>query len=250
MRARLSLVLLLAIAMSGCQNEELYSGLSEQQANEIVARLYSADLSARKIAGPAGRYRVETDRGSFSEAVEILQQHGLPRESFSSLGEIFSKDGFVSSPLEERARLNYALSQEISRTLSAIDGVIMARVHLAVPEREFMTDKLEASSASVFIKHRLDVDLGKSITKIKALVVNGFENLPYDNVTVSLFPAAAATATPAATTLQHARVPGVGNDSIASVALLALGALLLMLGVMFSMRARLFGRNAAPDKRS
>jgi type III secretion protein J len=181
---------LIALFLFGCESQELFSDLTETEANEIVAVLYSADLSADKSAEKGSdKYRVFTSKSSFSEAVTLLRAKGLPRERFESVGDVFQKDGFVSSPLEERARLNYAMSQELSRTISNIDGVIMARVHLAVPKKAHLAEAVEPSSASVFVKHQADVDLSPNIGKIKSLVVNGLENLPYDNVTVALFPA-------------------------------------------------------------
>ena len=95
----------------------------------------------------------------------------------------------MSSALEERARFTHALSQELSNTLSNIDGVVQARVHVSVPEKNPLSDKPQHSTASVFIKHRPGVDLSQQTGKIKALVVNAMEGLPYDNVTVALFPA-------------------------------------------------------------
>jgi type III secretion protein J len=49
------------------------------------------------------------------------------------MGKVFKREGFVSSPLEERARLVHAMSQEIANTINNIDGVVTARVHLVVP---------------------------------------------------------------------------------------------------------------------
>ena len=183
-------ITLFALLLWGCESQVLFSDLSESEANEIVAALYSSNISVEKVGDvKKNSYQVYIDTALFSRAVAVLQQHGLPRERFESVGEVFQKDGFVSSPLEERARLNYAISQELSRTISNIDGVIMSRVHLAVPKKAHLADSVEPSSASVFIKHRSDVDLSGSIGKIKSLIVTGMENLPYDNVTVALFPA-------------------------------------------------------------
>lgn len=66
----------------------------------------------------------------------------------------------ISTPLEERARYIYALSQELETTLSNIDGVIVARVHVVLPERVAPGEPVQPASASVFIKHdpRLDPD--------------------------------------------------------------------------------------------
>jgi len=47
----------------------------------------------------------------------------------------------------------YALSEELSRTVSEIDGVISARVHVVLPENDPLRRDLVPSSASVFIRH-------------------------------------------------------------------------------------------------
>src|SRR5262245_27429949 len=181
--------LLLALLV-GCSNQELYGQLSERQANEMVAVLRSAGIDAEKQSHE-GKFSVLTAKGDFPQAVRMLNAQGYPRESFDSMGKVFKREGFVSSPLEERARLMHAMSQEISNTIANIDGVVTARVHLVVPERNPLIDKPQPAAAAVFIKHRPDRDLTSQITQIKALVVNSIEGLTYDNVTVALFPAEA-----------------------------------------------------------
>lgn len=180
---------MLLLLLTACDEQSLYSGLSEQEANEIVAELNSAQIKSTKQRGKEGDFTVLTDADSFSEAVRLLKNRGLPAKRFDSLADVFDGEKFASSSTEQRARLNYALSQEISSTLSSIDGVVLARVHLAIPQLNALNEKLEPASASVFIKHRKGMDLNSSISSIKALVVNGIENLPYENVTVALFPA-------------------------------------------------------------
>ena len=185
-----------AALLAGCSGQELYSQLSERQANEMVAVLRQAGIEADKKVTD-GRFSVLAPRGDFSDAVRVLNAQGYPRESFDSMGKVFKREGFVSSPLEERARLVHALSQEISNTLASIDGVVAARVHLVVPDRHPLLDKPQPAAASVFIKHRPDKDLTPQVTQIKALVVNSLEGLSYDHVTVALFPAEAMPTTEA-----------------------------------------------------
>jgi type III secretion protein J len=177
------------LGLSGCSGQELYGQLDERQANEMVAVLRNAGLAADKLRRDGGSFAVATSAADFSAAVEVLKEGGYPRDAHDSLGDVFRKEGFVSSPLEERARLTHALSQEIAHTLSSIDGVVMARVHLAMPQKDPLAEKPRLAAASVFIKHRPGVDLNPRVGHIKALVVNAIEGLPYDNVTVALFTA-------------------------------------------------------------
>jgi type III secretion protein J len=184
---RKTLLLVLAL-LAGCGEQELYSQLSERSANEMVAVLRSAGLAAEKQAKD-GQFSVVTSGADFSTAVRTLNAQGYPREQFDSMGKVFKREGFVSSPLEERARLVFALSQEIANTIASIDGVVTARVHLVLPDNNPLADKPKPAAASVFIKHRPDKDLSPQVAQIKALVVNSLEGVPYDNVTVALFPA-------------------------------------------------------------
>jgi len=216
--------LAVAIALlGGCAKQELYSQLSERQANEVVAALQAAGIDAEKRS-QEGQFSVLTASGDFPAAVDTLNAQGLPRETFDSMGSVFKREGFVSTPLEERARLLHAMSQEIANTLSDIDGVVTARVHLVVPERSPLSDKPQPSAAAVFIKYRPDRNLAAQVPQIKALVVNSIEGLAYDNVTVALFPADASPIGVAATArAQAARPPQAGTLLGASVGLLVLG---------------------------
>jgi len=179
---------LLLLLLTGCGEKVLYSSLSEQEANAMVAVLYNEGIAAEKQGTIDEGFSVLTAKQSFSRAVELLRSNGYPRNKFESLGDVFKKEGFVSSPLEERARLNYAQSQELAKTLESIDGVILARVHLAVPKKDPLSEDAKPASASIFIKHQRGIKLGERESQIKALIVNSIEGLPYENVTVAMFP--------------------------------------------------------------
>lgn len=191
MRNRL-LVFVCVAVLSGCGQETLYSRLDEREANEMLAVLLSNGIDARKV-GLGESLEIQTARRDLPKSIELLSEQGYPRQTFQSLGDVFKREGFVSSPLEERARLLYALSQELSKTLSTIDGVVTARVHLAIPEQRVLSDKIKPSSASVFIKYKPGSAVAEQAALIKALVVNSIEGLPYDNVTVTFFPASRVT---------------------------------------------------------
>lgn len=208
------------LLLAACSEQELYGQLSERQANEMVAVLRGAGITAEKTSQEGGKFSVTTSRDDFSQAVRTLNAQGYPRETFDNMGKVFKREGFVSSPLEERARLMHATSQEIANTIADIDGVVTARVHLVMPERNPLVDKPQPAAASVFIKYRPDKNLAAQVTQIKALVVNSIEGLSYDNVTVALFPADGLTREPATA----ASSPAVASSGALFVPLLGGGA--------------------------
>lgn len=199
------LTLAFAALLTACGEQTLYAKLDERQANDMVSALRLSGVPAQKVAREDG-FEVTTGEADFARAVQILKAQGLPREDFDSLGKVFKREGFVSTPVEERARLMHALSQELSHTLTSIDGVLQARVTLVVPERHPLSDKVQPASASVMIKHRPGLNVEALLPKVRALVVNSVEGLPYDSVSVVAF---AAEATPALPVPTEAALPPV-----------------------------------------
>jgi type III secretion protein J len=190
-RRRACWALLAALVLAGCGSQEIYGRLKEDQANEIIAALRDAHIDAGKAPDKDGQWSVTVATDDFSRAIQLLRAKGLPREDFATLGSLFEKKGLVSSPTEERARLIYGLSQELSHTVSAIDGVVQARVHLAMPEADPLSDRSKPASAAVFVKYQPGYDLRSQSGAIKALVTNSIEGLTIDRVSVVMVPAQA-----------------------------------------------------------
>lgn len=180
----LAVVLLLA----GCK-QPLYSQLSEQEANEVYAALARVGIDVDKVPTGERVWGVEVDPADIPLAIDTLNRLGLPKSRYATLGELFRREGIVSTPTEERVRFLYGVSQELSQTLSTIDGVVAARVHLVIPQNDPLAAQARAASASVFIKHRPDVDLQPTLSSIKSLVLRSVEGLTHDTVYVSFFAA-------------------------------------------------------------
>ncbi len=156
----LAFLLAAVFMLNGCGDRvELHRQLSEQEANEVIAELADKHIRAQKTPAKDGVV-VAVNASDIGRAVRTLEAAGLPRAARTTLGATFRKEGVISTPLEERARYIYALSQELEATLSNIDGVIVARVHVVLPERIAPGEPVQPASASVFIKHdpRLDPD--------------------------------------------------------------------------------------------
>lgn len=165
------------LALVGCKEEiELHTRLSESDANEVMAALIENRIPAHKLNTKEG-VTVFIDQADIAGAVRILQAKGLPRKNKTSMGEVFQKEGIISSPLEERARYIYALSQELEYTFSQIAGVVVARVHVVLPEKVAPGEPIQPSSAAVFIKHQDELDPDVALPKIKRMVASSIPGL-------------------------------------------------------------------------
>ncbi|CAN7448840.1 type III secretion inner membrane ring lipoprotein SctJ [Variovorax sp. LjRoot290] len=229
-RSRWLAALVLLLALAGCK-VALYSNLKEQEANEIVAALSTEGIGAAKTKLEGSNWQIEVEEDRLSQALDVLRVQGLPAERYASMGEVFQKQGLVSTPSEERMRYIYAISQELSQTLRNVDGVVAARVHVVIPANDPLSEKIRPSSAAVFIKHRPDVDLRLLAPAVKDMVAHSIEGLTHDQVSLSLFETRRMSNTaPAANAGVSPMVLGLFSTQTAMVllALLLLAAICLM----------------------
>ena len=181
-------LLLFFVVLAGCK-VDLYTNLEEKQANEMLALLISHGIETDKAPGKENTWAIMVDKSDIGRAVLLLEDAGYPKRKFDTIDAMFQKQGLVSSPLEERARYIYAISQGLSKTLQNVDGVLIADTHVVLPERNPLDETVKPSSASIFIKYRPDVDIAMVVPEIKKLVMNSVEGLTYEKITVGLFPA-------------------------------------------------------------
>ncbi|WP_245294227.1 type III secretion system inner membrane ring lipoprotein SctJ [Rhizobium etli] len=179
--------LLLLFALSGCK-EDLYTKLQERDANEMLALLLDNGVDAVRVADKDGTNTIQVEKGQVAFSIDRLNAKGLPRQAFKNLGEIFEGSGLIASPTEERARYVYALNEELSRTISEIDGVLSVRVHVVLPDNDLLREGPTPSSASVFVRHDANTDLSRLLPQIKMLIANSIEGLSYDKVEVVFVP--------------------------------------------------------------
>ena len=176
------------LLLAGCDKEAtLHAGLEERQANLVMAALLDAGIDCRKEPGEEGTWNVMVSEPKFAQAVNLLERQGLPRRPVNGIGEVFKKTGMISSPSEERIRFMDALAQDIARTITMIDGVVDARVHVVLPENDPFARNVMPSSAAVAIRTRWDADLTDLVPSVKGLVKNAIEGLAYEKIQVTIF---------------------------------------------------------------
>lgn len=131
--------------------------LDEAAANKVIAALGKNGVAADKTRDPdhEGRFSVDVGRGDASFALAVMAREELPPRSAPGWSEALRKSSLFPSRSDERLELTLATAGELERSLLAIDDVISARVHLALPERDVLDARLPggAPSASVLLKH-------------------------------------------------------------------------------------------------
>ncbi|WP_342709724.1 type III secretion inner membrane ring lipoprotein SctJ [Bradyrhizobium sp. B124] len=255
-RLRICLALPLLLPLIGCK-ADLYTKIQEREANEMLALLLGKGVDAVRVVAKDGTSTIQVEEKQLAYSIDLLNVEGLPRQSFKNLGEVFKGSGLVASPIEERARYVYALSEELSRTISDIDGVLSARVHVVLPKNDLLRQDATPSSASVFIRHGTNAKLAALLPQIKMLVANSIEGLSYDKVAVVFVsvehaPLEQARAASLAQPAKSASTPlfalGVGGAGVAFgiVSYVLLGARIRQFGQSSRKLTMFGGRSNAP----
>jgi type III secretion protein J len=199
--------IVLALLLTGCGRVTLYGQLSEPDANDALYTLLQGGVDAQKrlepgsgATGGAPRFSLMVKPSDQARALGLLQSAAQPRTRHATLGELFARGSLISTPGEERIRFVYGIEQALSQTLSHIDGVLVARVHIVLPQNDPLAKEVRPSSASVFIKHRAGAEaatqMATQVPAIQELVVRSVEGLDVSRVAVTLFAAREPAATP------------------------------------------------------
>ena len=158
----------------------LYSHLADEEAAAITQSLSSAGI----------KYRMENGTGGISVPVERINearlmlagQGVLQSGGFASL----SKEGGLGvSQFMESARYQHALEQELARTISSLQQVAAARVHIAVARNSSFVRDRSPGSASVFLQMKPGRRLAsEQVTAIVNLVASSLPDIDASQVTV------------------------------------------------------------------
>jgi type III secretion protein J len=187
--SRLACVVILALVLAGCQKQELFSNVSQRDANDMIVALERAGITASiKPAGQPGRVALEVDSDQVAIASSVLRRVGLPRPEKTPLTDLLPKDSWMASRNQENVRLAYGMGQDLSSTLTQINGVREARVHIALAQKNAIGSVETAPSASVLVRYDSRLLDPEFRNDIAALISNAVPGLSYDRVAVTMVP--------------------------------------------------------------
>jgi type III secretion protein J len=177
----------LVLALAGCK-VELHRSLSETEANQMLALLLVSGLQADKRADANGM-TVRIERGDFVRGVEVLRQHGMPREKRASVEDVFPSGQLVSSPVQEQAKLVFLKEQRLERMLASLDGVMVAEVSIAQVPTDSAGRATLPPGVAVFMKYSPEINMTQRLTDIRSLVHDSVPGVTPERISIVLQPA-------------------------------------------------------------
>ena len=160
----------------------LYGELSSRDATEISTRLDTANIPYTLQNNGT---EVAVNQKDVSRSRMLLAQEGLPRKG--SFGyEIFDqKQSFGTTSFQQNISKVRAMEGELARTISTIENIRDARVHLVLPERELFSREARTATASVFLNIQNEAAMTKeNIQAIQHLVAAAVPQLKPVNVAI------------------------------------------------------------------
>ena len=159
----------------------LYAGLPEAEKSRVLEALANSGVSVT-LDPVTGDVLVPTQ--NYHSSRMTLAAQGLPATAATGYEQLDSIQ-MGSSRSVEAARLKQSQELELARSISEIDMVLSARVHLALPDKEVFVRQQAEPTASVFLQLARGRSLGRSkVDAITHLVSASIPNLSKENVSV------------------------------------------------------------------
>ena len=159
----------------------LFANLPDKEGGAVVAQLATMQVPY-KFAEGGTAILIPADK--VNEVRLKLASAGLPKSSVVGF-ELMDNAKFGQTQTQERVNLQRALEGELTRTISSIDAVESARVHLALPNQNGFFREQQKPSASVVLMLRGGRTLDRSqLAGIVHLVASSVPELQTKDVSV------------------------------------------------------------------
>lgn len=160
----------------------LYGSLSGEDSSQIAQSLEQSRTKYRldRITG-----NIEVLESEVHTVRMRLAAEGLPSGDGKGFDMLYQEQELGLSSFMEKARYDRALEEELSRTISSIESVKAARVHLAIPKPSGFIRSSGAPAASVLVSLYPGRDLAESqLAGIMNMVASSVPELAVEGVSV------------------------------------------------------------------
>ncbi|HVY92227.1 MAG TPA: flagellar basal-body MS-ring/collar protein FliF [Bryobacteraceae bacterium] len=159
----------------------LYSSLAPEDAAAVTQKIREAGIEYR-LDETGSTVSVPEDR--LAEARLALAGAGMPRSGRIGF-ELFDRTNPAASDFTEQVNYQRALEGELERTVSTLDEVAQARIHITVGKDSVFLDSREPAKATVVLRLKQPMRIrASSVTAIANLVASAVEGLAPDAVSI------------------------------------------------------------------
>lgn len=168
------------IMLSSKKYVPLFNNLTASQSGNTTQRLQEMGI----------QYKLSSDGTTILVPDDVVHQLRLDMATEMPAGgvvgfESFNETRFGETETDKRVRFLAALQGELTRTITRMNEVESAMVHLAIPETSVFISNEKPTTASVFLKLRGSSKMeAEKVRSIIYFVANSVEGLVPDNVTV------------------------------------------------------------------
>jgi flagellar M-ring protein FliF len=160
----------------------LFSNLSGGDASAIVEQL-NAGGTPYELADGGATILVPQDQ--VYDLRLQMSGEGLPAEDDTGYA-LLDKQGITTSEFMQHVGYQRALEGELARTITSIEGIRSATVHLAIPEKTVFADEEQRPTAAIMVVTGGGTVLGYGqVQSIVHLVASSVEGLAPEKVTVT-----------------------------------------------------------------
>lgn len=165
---------------SDTPHEYIFTDVSTEDTQAILNEFRRLNITDYEVDSKG--IKVPTPRAA--ELRMQLAQEGLP--SHGVVGwEKFDSQDFTRTEFEQNIHRLRAIQGEISRTITAIEGISSARVHIVTPKQSLFVEEQKEPTAAIYIRTKRGAKLNeRQIKGIQHLVCRSVEGLKPNNVTI------------------------------------------------------------------
>ena len=179
--AALTIIAVAALWLTKTNYAVLYAGLSGEDGGRAIIELQKLNIPYRIVEG--GRV-IEVPDTDVGRARLQLAARGIAKRDGDEWA-ILDNQSLGVSPFVEQVHYVRAIEAALSRTVGQVDGVVSAKVTLALPKRTDFLGDSPTPSASVLVRLRPGMVLtGAQVNGIVGLVASSVPGLARDHVTV------------------------------------------------------------------
>jgi flagellar M-ring protein FliF len=179
--AAVAVVIAAALWFWGASYAVLYAGLSGEEGGRAIAELQKLNIPYRITEG--GRV-IQVPASEVGRARLQLAARGVAKKDADEWA-ILDNESLGVSPFVEQVHYVRGIETALSRTVGEVDGVVSAKVKLALPKETSFLGDSPKPSGSVLVRLRPGTTLtAAQVTGIVGLVASSVPGLARDRVTV------------------------------------------------------------------